>query len=270
MICETFDIKNENSQEYARLNTYLISHSDSIKTETRPLIILCPGGGYWFTSEREGEMLALQFVAAGFHAAILWYSVKPATFPTALLELAKSVELVRKHAKEWYVDPDKIVVEGCSAGGHLAASYGVFWHEDFVSNKLQVSKDILKPNGRILSYPVITSGEFAHRGSFNNLLRDQYTEEMLEKTSLEKQVNEYVPRAFIWHTYEDTVVPVENSLLFATELRRHHIPVEFHLFERGCHGLSLANELTDNPQGERIQRECECWITMAIAWMHNL
>ena len=123
MICETFDIKNENSQEYARLNTYLISHSDSIKTETRPLIILCPGGGYWFTSEREGEMLALQFVAAGFHAAILWYSVKPATFPTALLELAKSVELVRKHAKEWYVDPDKIVVEGCSAGGHLAASY---------------------------------------------------------------------------------------------------------------------------------------------------
>lgn len=178
--------------------------------------------------------------------------------------------LVRKHAKEWYVDPDKIVVEGCSAGGHLAASYGVFWHEDFVSNKLQVSKDILKPNGMILSYPVITSGEFAHRGSFNNLLRDQYTEEMLEKTSLEKQVNEYVPRAFIWHTYEDTVVPVENSLLFATELRRHHIPVEFHLFERGCHGLSLANELTDNPQGERIQRECECWITMAIAWMHNL
>ena len=122
----------------------------------------------------------------------------------------------------------------------------------------------------ILSYPVITSGEFAHRGSFNNLLRDQYTEEMLEKTSLEKQVNEYVPRAFIWHTYEDTVVPVENSLLFATELRRHHIPVEFHLFERGCHGLSLAHELTDNPQGERIQRECECWITMAIAWMHNL
>lgn len=115
MICETFDIKNENSQEYARLNTYLISHSDSIKTETRPLIILCPGGGYWFTSEREGEMLALQFVAAGFHAAVLWYSVKPATFPTALLELAKSVELVRKHAKEWYVDPDKIVVEGCSA-----------------------------------------------------------------------------------------------------------------------------------------------------------
>ena len=214
MICETFDIKNENSQEYARLNTYLISHSDSIKTETRPLIILCPGGGYWFTSEREGEMLALQFVAAGFHAAILWYSVKPATFPTALLELAKSVELVRKHAKEWYVDPDKIVVEGCSAGGHLAASYGVFWHEDFVSNKLQVSKDILKPNGMILSYPVITSGEFAHRGSFNNLLRDQYTEEMLEKTSLEKQVNEYVPRAFIWHTYENLADGVASGFVF--------------------------------------------------------
>ena len=271
MICETFDIKNENSQEYARLNTYLISHSDSIKTETRPLIILCPGGGYWFTSEREGEMLALQFVAAGFHAAILWYSVKPATFPTALLELAKSVELVRKHAKEWYVDPDKIVVEGCSAGGHLAASYGVFWHEDFVSNKLQVSKDILKPNGMILSYPVITSGEFAHTGSFECLLGKDYNDlDKRKEQSLEFQVSRDTPPTFLWHTVTDDCVPVENSLLFFNALRKLEIPVEMHLYPVGGHGLSLANEETSYEDGGCVQKECQSWMELACKWMQNI
>ena len=270
MICETFDIKNENSQEYARLNTYLISHSDSIKTETRPLIILCPGGGYWFTSEREGEMLALQFVAAGFHAAVLWYSVKPATFPTALLELAKSVELVRKHAKEWYVDPDKIVVEGCSAGGHLAASYGVFWHEDFVSNKLQVSKDILKPNGMILSYPVITSGEKAHQGSFESVLGEDYAdEEKLRFLSLEFNVTKDTPPTFMWHTAPDDTVPVENSLLFFQALHALDIPAELHIYPVGGHGLGLATAETSCPNGYGIQAECETWVQLAGDWMKH-
>ena len=270
MIHENLDIKNENSQEYARLTTYILDYTDAIKSADRPMIILCPGGGYEFTSDREAEMMALQFAAAGFHAAVLWYSVKPAVFPTALLELAKSVQLIREHAREWHVDPDKIVVEGCSAGGHLAASYAVFWHEDFVSESLHVSKEMLRPNGLLLCYPVITSGEFAHRWSFEMLLGQNYSEEMLEKMSLEKQVNEYVPRTFVWHTYEDDCVPVENSLLFVMALRRHHIPVEFHLYEHGCHGLSLANELTQDREGGSKQPECAGWIDMAITWMHNL
>ena len=271
MIHEKIEIHLKDSEFTANLFTYFLDNSPEIDPERkRPVVLICPGGGYAMTSDREAEALAVKFMAMGYHAAILRYSVAPARFPEALLQLATAVAMLRENADKWNIDTEKIVVQGSSAGGHLAASLGVFWNKPFVAEALEMDAEKFCPNGLMLSYPVITSGEFAHRGSFNNLLRDQYTEEMLEKTSLEKQVNEYVPRAFIWHTYEDTVVPVENSLLFATELRRHHIPVEFHLFERGCHGLSLANELTDNPQGERIQRECECWITMAIAWMHNL
>ena len=271
MIHEKIEIQLKDSEFTANLFTYFLDNSPEIDPERRrPVVLICPGGGYAMTSDREAEALAVKFMAMGYHAAILRYSVAPARFPEALLQLATAVAMLRENADKWNIDTEKIVVQGSSAGGHLAASLGVFWNKPFVAEALGMDAEKFRPNGLMLSYPVITSGEFAHRGSFNNLLRDQYTEEMLEKTSLEKQVNEYVPRAFIWHTYEDTVVPVENSLLFATELRRHHIPVEFHLFERGCHGLSLANELTDNPQGERIQRECECWITMAIAWMHNL
>ena len=271
MIHEKIEIQLKDSEFKANLFTYFLDNSPEIEPERkRSVVLICPGGGYQMTSDREAEPIAMQYLAKGYHAVILRYSVEPARYPLALLQLAKSVAFLRENAAEFHIDTNKIVIQGFSAGGHLAASLGVFWKKNFIAETLGIDSEMVKPNGMILSYPVITSGEFAHRGSFNNLLRDQYTEEMLEKTSLEKQVNEYVPRAFIWHTYEDTVVPVENSLLFATELRRHHIPVEFHLFERGCHGLSLANELTDNPQGERIQRECECWITMAIAWMHNL
>ena len=215
-------------------------------------------------------MLALQFVAAGFHAAILWYSVKPATFPTALLALAKSVELVRKHAKEWYVDPDKIVVEGCSAGGHLAASYGVFWHEEFVSNKLQVSKDILKPNGMILSYPVITSGEKAHQGSFESVLGEDYAdEEKLRFLSLEFNVTKDTPPTFMWHTAPDDTVPVENSLLFFQALHALDNPEELHISPVGGHGMGLAAAETSCPNGYGIQAECETWVQLAGDWMKH-
>jgi len=270
MLHQEFDIKNEGSQPYARLNTYILDYTDQIRCEDRPLIIVCPGGGYCFTSEREAELLALQFVAAGFHAAVLWYSVQPAVYPTALLEVARSVQLVRQHAQQWHVDSDKIVVEGCSAGGHLAASYGVFWSEDFIAEKVHATQEELRLNGLMLSYPVITSGEYAHKGSFEALLGGMYTEEMLEKLSLELHVNKNVPRTFLWHTWEDEVVPVENSLLFAIALRKHEIPTELHIYERGSHGLSLASELTQDAGGGAVQPECTTWIGQAITWMRNL
>ena len=132
MILETFDIKNENSQEYARLNTYLISHSDSIKNGDTPVDYFVSGeeaiGDFRNGREKCLHCNLWQQDFMQLSCGIL--QKNRLLFPTALLELAKSVELVRKHTqKEWYVDPDKIVREGCSAGGHLAASYGVFWHE---------------------------------------------------------------------------------------------------------------------------------------------
>ena len=97
----------------------------------RPAVVICPGGGYRYTSSRESESIAMQYLAAGMQAFVLYYNCAPAVFPCALLELAKSVSIVRSHAAEWNIDPEKILVAGFSAGGHLAASLGCFWNQSF-------------------------------------------------------------------------------------------------------------------------------------------
>lgn len=273
MIHEVYPIKMEGSQPHARLVTYIQDHSAEIGIDKRKLVLLCPGGAYAFTSDREAEAMALQFLAMGYHAAVLRYSVTPAKYPTALLEVAKSVQIIREHADEWHVDADKIVVEGCSAGGHLAASYCMFWRKPFIAKALGIAeKDVetvLKPSGMILSYPVITGGEFAHRGSFQYLLGDKESE-LVEEMSLEKQVNQDVPPAFIWHTFTDDVVPVENSLLLVSALRKENISTEFHMYPKGCHGLGLANELTVEADGSAYEPDCSSWISLVKTWLKNL
>ena len=133
MICETYQIRAEGSGDQANLTTYLISPSEEICVKRRPLILICPGGGYCFVSDREAEMFALQWNAYGFHAAVLRYSIAPAVYPTALLELGKAMQMIKEHAKEWDVNPDQIILEGSSAGGHLAASFGMFWNRPFLA-----------------------------------------------------------------------------------------------------------------------------------------
>ena len=267
MICQEIPIRVPGLDEEARLTTYILDvTSETPFNSRRPLVLLCPGGGYEWTSEREGEPIALRFMAMGFHSAILWYSVKPAVYPSALLQVGEAVRCLKAHADEFHLDPGKIIIQGCSAGGHLAASYGVFWKKDWVRKTLGATEEELRPAGLILCYPVITSGEFAHRGSFVSLLGDRY-DELVDEMSLENQVNPDVPRTFLWHTTEDEAVPVENSLYFYSALHRQGIPAELHIYERGLHGLALASPLTSEPDGTRIQKECESWIDLAGTWM---
>ena len=180
------------------------------------------------------------------------------------------MKLIREHAAEWHVKEDKIVVQGCSAGGHLAASLGVFWQEAWLAEKVGATNELLRPAGMILCYLVITSGEYAHKGSFEYLLHGQYTEEMLEKVSLEKQVTKHTPPAFIWHTYPDDCVPVENSWLFIAAMKKYNIPVEFHMYPVGGHGLSTCDEQTENADGYGVQQECQSWLSLVQTWLGNL
>ena len=261
------DIRNSCSQDYAALYLYLLDDIPSVNIHKRPIIVICPGGGYALTSNREAEIIAMQFCAMGYHAAVLRYSVKPAVFPTALLEVGMSVAIIREHAAEWFVDSEKIVVLGFSAGGHLAASYGTHWHQDWVRESLQKEKEILRPNALILGYPVITAGDFAHEASFKNLLGEEY-ETKKDKLSLEKCVTKNTPKAFIWHTCADNGVPVQNSLLLVDALLKNKIPVEYHIFERGGHGLALANRLTGSV-GNGPECAAEAWIPLVHRWMEN-
>ena len=214
-------------------------------------------------------MIAFQWNALGYHAVVLNYSVNPALYPTALLELAMAMKIVKEHSVEWYVDPDRILVEGSSAGGHLAASFGMFWKKPFLAEKTGIASEKLRPAGMILHYPVITSGEYAHQDSFRMLLGDKY-DELKEEMSLEHQVSADTPPAFIWHTNEDGSVPAENSLLLALEMRRHNVPVELHLYAKGGHGLALADERTMCADGSGTEKECTSWVALADMWMREV
>ena len=269
MIHQIIPMKTKNSSKNAKLITYVIDHSEEIGIVKRPAVVVCPGGGYEFLSDREAEMIALKLNSFGYHAVVLKYSVAPdAVYPTALTELANAVALLRKNAEEWHIDVEHILVQGFSAGGHLAASYGMFWSEKFLSEETGVPTQMLKPNGMILCYPVITSGEYAHRSSFEKLLGERY-DELVDKMSLETQVNENTPPAFLWHTYTDDCVPVQNSLLLIEAMLKKQIPVEFHMYPSGGHGLGLANKLTANPGGYGVQKNCEAWMESLRIWLED-
>lgn len=239
------------------------------KERVRPAVLILPGGGYEYTSDREAEPIALEFVRKGICAFVLRYSIAPARFPQALCEALESIAYIREHAKEWDIDASNIAVCGFSAGGHLCASVGVFWNSPILNAYVNKDRELIKPNMLILSYPVITSGKYAHRGSFDALLGENQTEEFLELVSLEKQVTKDIPPTFIWHTYEDGFVPVQNTILFVNELIAHDIPTEVHIYRRGGHGLSLGNYLVDVERQFGEEHISSEWITQAIRFMFD-
>ena len=222
------------------------------------------------TSDREAEPVAFKFLAADFNVIVVRYDVAPVRFPAQILEVAFAVSKAREMADEWNVDTDKIVVMGFSAGGHLTASYCNLWNKDFVKEYYSYQGGENKPNGMILCYPVIMSEGKIHVGSIVNLLGDKKDDpELLKLVSCEKQVSEDTPPAFIWHTFEDNSVPVENSLAMVSALKEKNINTEFHLFPHGWHGLSLCNDAVyRNYDG--FTPEIQCWIDMAIRWVKNL
>lgn len=239
----TLDLLNEKT-EYGfmpTLTAYLLDGSPE-QSELRPAVLVIPGGGYAHVSSREGERIALFYNAAGFHAFTLDYCVAPHRHPLPIMNAAKSLELIREHANEWNIDPDKVAVCGFSAGGHLAASISTLWNDSKIFSGEEETNMLHKPNATILSYPVITYGEFAHKGSFVNLTGSETENELWRELSLENRVNSSTPPTFLWHTYGDDVVPVENSMLYASALRRNDIPFELHIYPDGPHGMARVSD----------------------------
>ena len=265
-------IQLQGSQDYARLCLYLLDVSGEYQLGMkRPMVIICPGGGYERTSDREAEPVAAQFLAMGYHAAVLRYSTAPSTFPTSLLELSFSVQYIKKHAQAWSIDTNHVFVMGFSAGGHLAASYGAFWNKDFISNAIHTETDHLKINGLILCYPVITSDPaYMHEGSFMKLLGSNYPEKK-DEVSIERLVTKDFPKTFLWHTYTDQAVPVENSLLLAMALRKANVGLELHIYPEGRHGLSLADETTSScERKDELNISVQTWISLLKTWLREL
>ena len=267
------DYQNANAkQDGSRpiLWAYLLDCSPEMPSvQTRPAVIICPGGGYFFKSDRESEPIAMRFLAEGIHAFVLQYSVAPSRYPSAVLELAAAVRLVRENADQFHLYPDQIYIAGFSAGGHLCATLGTLWNEPIFQLGLHSDHPrSWRPDGMILSYPVITMGQFTHQGSRDCLLGEDVTQEKIDALSLETRVNRDTPPAFLWHTCEDDAVPVENTLLFALALRKNGIPLELHLYEKGIHGLSLCNDVTAQNR-LLLAPDNANWMEMAIRWINR-
>ncbi len=309
----------------AVVTTYVLDNTPEVdENRRRPLVVICPGGAYYWTSDREAEAIAIKLNSYGYNAAVIRYTTYPYHFPEALCQLARTVAYFKENAAAYNTDSAKIYTMGFSAGGHLAASLGTFWNEEWLLKLLQGVKpeevgpewlanfkqdevpvcdkaeweaavddmislskkqqtDEIKENNelsvnitessqiqpakQILCYPVITSGDYAHKDSFKNLSGFSESEkpDIWEQMSLEKHITKDVPQTFIWHTFGDMDVPVWNSLLLAQELHKNNVPVELHIYEEGHHGLSLSTREVCNE--EDIVPEVQSWMMLLDNWI---
>ena len=208
---------------------------------TGAAIVICPGGGYAHLADHEGRPVAEWLNTLGVTAFVLKYRLGPRYHhPAPLQDAARAIRIVRARASEWGLDPQRIGILGFSAGGHLASTAGTHFDSGKPDAQDVIERVSSRPNLMILIYPVITMREMTHAGSKKNLLGDQPSPELVALLSNEEQVTRETPPTFLVHTMNDSAVPVENSLLFVSALRKAGVPFEFHLYERGPHGFGLG------------------------------
>ncbi len=212
-------------------------------SQTRPAVLILPGGGYEHISAREAEPVALRFAAAGYAAFVLEYSVAPHLYPVALREAAMAMAYIRSQAPQWGIGP--VAAVGFSAGAHLCGCLGTMYDREVVGDIAEGS--LLRPDALGLCYPVAVSHGRTHEGSFQNLCGGDGT--LRQQLSLDKLVRPDMPPVFLWHTRQDASVPCRNSLALAQALEEKDVPFALHIYHQGPHGLSVADE-NAYPEGQ--------------------
>ena len=265
-----------------------------------PTIVVCPGGAFEWTSFREDEPIALKFVGDGFNVVVVHYATEglkaykveskeelpknPVTmFPESVAEVADVVAFLRENTNNYPIDEENITVMGFSAGGTVAAQLGVFWDKDWLSQKTGKSNDLMKPNQLMLGYPALDLSMKSTRplpksmqnkknvftfNAVNYAVTGKLhpSEEELDNISPLKNVSENVPPTFLWHTQEDPLVPALNSIEFAAELEKNHVPVELHVFTHGKHGLGLGDYRTGIKKNQTSAQVYK-WVDLFEEWL---
>ena len=233
---------------------------------TGTAVVICPGGGYSQASiVKEGYAVAKKFNEWGIAAFVLKYRIPNDSAMidkkiAPLQDAQRAMQLVRRHAKEWNVDVNKIGIMGFSAGGHLAATAATHFEQSYLDNKNQVN---LRPDFAILIYPVISfQDSIAHMGSRDQLIGKNPGKKILNSFSNELQVTARTPPSFLVHASDDDAVPVMNSVIFYEALLKYKVPVEMHLYKGGGHGFGLHNPTTND---EWIER-CKSWM-QSMGWL---
>jgi acetyl esterase/lipase len=185
--------------------------------------------------------------------------------PAMLLDIMRAIRMVRSHAAEWQIDPARVGVMGSSAGGHLASTALTHFDDGQPAAGDPVERAGSRPDFGVLCYPVISMGGVTHGGSRQNLLGDNPPADLVELLSSDLQVTRDTPPCFIWHTADDAVVDVRNSLDFAAALSKNGVPFELHVYPHGAHGLGLGVHGYDPAGAEapellRWTRELAVWL----------
>ena len=223
---------------------------------TGKAVIVLPGGGYWGLADHEGSEYGKWLAQNGYTAFVVKYRLGANSYrhPAEISDAARAIRVVRTHAGELGIDPHKIGIMGSSAGGHLAASCATLHELGLREEGESTEKDLGRPDFAILCYPVISGVEpWSHFGSFDNLLGAGHSKELAQALSMEKAADKNTPPVFIWHTWQDQCVPVENSLMYAMRLKECGVPCDLHVYEVGPHGMGLAG-------GHPWTEECLRWL----------
>ena len=203
----------------------------------RPAVLVIPGGGYGHVSPREAEPVALRFLAKGYSAFVLEYSVAPVKYPAQLQEAAMAMSYIRQHAMEFEINPGMVAAIGFSAGGHLCGTLGTLFDAPEVAHIGPAS--LLRPDALGLSYPVAVSWGDTHEGTFDNLCGVDVA--LRSRLSLDRLARADMPPVFLWHTRDDEAVPCRNSLIMANALQEAGVAFAMRIYRHGPHGLSTAD-----------------------------
>lgn len=231
-------------------------------------VIICPGGGYAREAiYKEGHDIAKIFNTMGVAAFVLKYrlpqgaNVAPEqSYKAPLQDAQRAVKIVRSRAGEWKINPDKIGIAGFSAGGHLAASAGTLFRNDWSNIGDAVDRSSCRPDFMVLFYPVISADQSigSHRGSFNNLLGKNANDELLTLFSCEKQVTPETPPAIFILADDDKAVNSNNSIVLYQALKNNKVPAALHIFTKGGHGFGLP-----------VKGEAVIWPQLVKDWLRE-
>lgn len=284
----------------ATMETYLLDQPYG--PALLPMAVICPGSRYLDCSPTEGECVALRFNNRNCHAAVLHYATAKSApghshFPRPLEDLAEAICLIRRNARDWGVDPDRIVIVGFSAGAHLCALYSSYWNRKLLQAK--GSPRQLRPNAVILGYPL--ADEFMNRSDMQKKLQQEIdmeritgekkrrhrlqdfwqiaetaefgcsdpTDEAMARQSPVEQVNADTAPTFVWTTFGDKLISPIQSLRYAEALYRAGVSCELHVYQNGDHGLSLA-DASSARKPEEILPHVGTWCSLALEWLEEL
>jgi acetyl esterase/lipase len=281
----------------ARLDCYLLDPEVATGVyKTRPALLVAPGGAYLKLAHREGEPVAARFLGMGYDVFVLRYHVyvtaPPAEpdgmpqvdasshYPLQIVDAMRAMAYVRGHADEWGVDADRVYALGFSAGAHVVGSLAERFDDSELLAQAGTTTEVARPSGLVLCYPMVTaeklcrvkSGDtpeqtklvrFTTRAVFG---KEDPSAEEYARVDLRRHVRADMPRTFVWQTSEDEVVASYETSELVALLQRAGVPVEYHLYERGVHGLALADRSTASRE-ELLNDEAATWAGLCANWL---